>query len=459
MESNNSANNAAPIAPIDKITVSSVRRKLKAGGIDEVISLITRLPPALRAELFIQLKVTEQKSLLNSMPHGLAASILTDCDSATIVPILTDIEPANIIQVLKLISPDNLADILLRLPKNYFEQVIKLLDPELSAEVQKLMTFDPASAGGLMTTRYLSVPNVVTVGRAIELLRFAKRPDTPSYIYIVDANGHLDGVVPLRGLLLTDSRKPVVSAMVKNVVKLKANALKDEIINVFNQYHYISLPVVDDKERLIGIVTFDDVIKAMRQSEKEVIQGITGIDPREFFKTTFAVTRSRLPWMTVTIIGGLGCAVIGRFFQNTLAEMVMIGVFVPIILALGESIGVQTTSVVLTTLGKNISHAELISFIYKELLVSLMIGLYAGIIVSIASILLFNNTYFGLLLGVAIFISVSWAALLALAVSGIMKQLRINPAVASGPLALALIDISTLLIYLGGATFSLTLIK
>ncbi|MBI4833748.1 MAG: magnesium transporter [Planctomycetes bacterium] len=444
----------------EKISPALIRNKLKAGGLAEAVFLVKRLSPALRAEFFLQLRVAEQKALLSAMPPALAASILADCDSASLVSILAGIKPENITPVLKLISPDNLADILLRLPKNYLQEVIKLLDPELSAEVEKLMTFDPESAGGLMTTRYLSVPDVITVGRAIELLRCAKRPDTPSYIYIVDASGRLEGVAPLRGLLLTDSRKSVTSAMVRNVIKLKSSALKKEIIDVFNQYHFISLPVVDEKERLVGIVTFDDVITAMRQSEKEVIQGITGVDPREVFKTTFAVTRSRLPWMTVTIMGGLGCAVIGSFFRDTLAEMVMIGIFIPIILALGESIGVQMTSIVLTTIGDGgIPRAELSAFVYKEFMVSLLIGLYAGVVVSVASVLLFGNINFGLLLSATVFISVCWAALLSLMVSIVMKKLRVNPAVASGPLALALIDMSTMVIYLGSAAFFLSLVK
>src|SRR5438270_363891 len=137
--------------------------------------------------------------------------------------------------------------------------------------------------------------------------RTSGRADTPSYIYIVDANGRLSGVAPLRALLMARPQDSVHSIMVKNVTRLRSSAPLSEITAMFQQYHFVSLPVADDKDRLIGIVSVNAMKEALQQEQDQVLRGITGVDPRERLKQTLAAIRGRLPWITVTILGGLGC--------------------------------------------------------------------------------------------------------------------------------------------------------
>lgn len=241
--------------------------------------------------------------------------------------------------------------------------------------------------------------------------------------------------------------------MVKHVVRLRASAPLDELIRVFNEHHYVSLPVVDDKDRLIGVVTSDDVLGAMRRTEAEVIRGVTGADPREALKETLVAVRGRIPWITVTILGGLGCAFVASFFKRTLEEVIVLGIFVPVVLALAESVGAQTITVSLSALaGGQVSRGEMLRFVFKELRVGILVGLYSGLAVSLASVLWHGDVRLGALIGGAILVSVSWAALLAVVVPSLMRSLRANPAIASGPLVLTVADLSTLLVYLGGAT-------
>jgi magnesium transporter len=448
-----------PLEP-EKLTPTRLRAALKEGRREDVLRALEALSPVRRAELFVQLRPAEQKQILACARAELGASLLAECDSARLSQTLEEIDLGAVEAALRLVPPDNLADIVLHLSPETAARVLERLDPALREEVRKLREFDPETAGGLMTTRYQSVPDVVTVGRALELLRQSRSADASSYIYVVDALGRLTGVVPLRRLILAPPRQSIRSVMVKDVTRLKVTAPKDEILSVFNQYHFVSLPVVDDKDRLVGIVTFDDVMAAMRRSEETVLRSVTGVDPREALKETWVATRGRLPWITVTILGGLACAFIGGFFQRTLAELVVLGIFIPIVLALGESIGAQTTSVVLSTLaGGNPSREELLSFVLKELRVGLLVAVYSGAVVSVTSLAWHGNPRLGLLIGGVVFISVAWAALLAVVIPGAMKRLRVNPAVASGPLVLALADLSTLLVYFGGATLFLPALR
>ena len=446
--------------PTPDLSASKVRGAVKTGGIAEILEPFHALSPVRRAELFVQLHTEEQKAIVSKAPPPLVASILADCDSASLEELLTQIDPTSITAALRLIPPDALADIVLRLPVETAEKILNSVDGVLRADVRKLMTFDRRTAGGLMTTRYLSVPEVVTVERALEIIRSAGRADTPSYIYIVDAQGRLTGVAPLRSLLMARPQDSVHSIMIKTVTRLRASAPLEEIVRMFQEYHYVSLPVVDEKDRLIGIVPLYAMKEAQQEGQEQVLRGITGIDPKERLKQTLVATRGRIPWITVTILGGLGCAFIAGFFEHTLQTMVMLGIFMPIVLALGESIGAQTTSVVLSTLVEGGgTKEELTSFMVKEVLVGLLVAVYSGVLVAASSLLWHGNPRLGLLIGGAVLISVAWAAFLAVVIPGMLKRFKANPAIASGPLVLALADFSTLLVYFGGATLFLRWIQ
>lgn len=443
-----------------KPSASLLRRMIKEGRVAEAIETLRGLPPVRRAELFVQLKADPQKAVLAAAPADLAAAIMADSDSARLVDTLGAMDLASLAPAFALIPPDNLADIVLRLPEAEAARLLERVDPALRDEVRRLMAFDPGTAGGMMTPRYLSVPDVVMVGKALEILREGPRPDSPSYVYVVDAGGKLVGVAPLRQLLLANARAPVSSAKIAEVTRLRTSTPREEIVNLFNQYHFVALPVVDDKDRLVGIVTFDDVMAAMREREREVLRGVTGIDPREALKETLAATRGRIPWVLVTILGGLGCAVVGGFFQKTLSELVVLALFVPIVTALGESIGAQTTAVVLSTLaGGDMSRAELTRFALKEFMVGLLVGIFSGVVVSLASLFWHGNPRIGLLIGGAVFVSVAWTAVLGVFIPGLMKRFKMNPAIASGPLVLSLSDFSTLFVYFGGAALFSSALK
>ncbi len=444
----------------DDLTLTSVRTLLKSGDAQQAVRGLAAISPVSRAEIFMRLRQPEQTTILAAATPELAAAILADCDSTTLSTSLARMDFLSLQPALRLVPPDDLADLLLHLPDEKASELVKNLDPDMREEVRKLMQFDRETAGGLMTTRYLSVPQAVTIARAEEMLRSARPSDHASYVYVVDTFGRLVGTLPLRKLFLADRRTLIDEVASKPVVNVRVSAPRGEIIELFHQHHYLSLPVVDDKDRLVGIVTFDDVKEAMRAAEGDVVHGMTGVDPREAVRATLAATRSRLPWATVTIASGLACAFIAGLFEQTLRELVMLGIFIPIVLALGESIGSQTVSVALSSLATGrVVRGQLGAFVLKELMIGLLVGLYCGVMVAAASLLWHGNPTFGLLVGTAILISVSWAALLGVAIPSLMHRMRINADIASGPLVLAVADVTTLVVYFGGASLMMAAIK
>jgi magnesium transporter len=455
-------NETAPPPPLipEELNPTAVQRAVKEGRNAELIESLRKLAPIPRADLFIRLRPPEQKAILADTPPALAAAILADCDLGSLRATLADLDFETIRAALPLVPAEHLADIALQLPEERREKMLGLLAPELASTVRDLLRFDPHTAGGMMSPRAIRVPEVFSAARALETIRGDRHGGGASYIYVVDRAGKLIGTLPLRRLLMAEPRQPIEPLVHRGAVKVRASAPRDEIVGLFNEHHYVSLPVVDDQDRLLGIVTFDDVMAAMRADEERIVEGITGADPREALGTVVGAAGGRLPWVTVTILGGLGCAVVAGLFQATLKEAIILGIFIPIVLALGESVGAQTTSVVLSSLiSGDVKGAQVGRFLLKELAIGLVVGLYAAAAVGLVSYFWHGNAWTGACIGGAIALSVAWAALLGVAIPGAMVRFRVNPAIASGPLVLALADLSTLFIYFGLAALLIDRIR
>jgi magnesium transporter len=449
---------ADPAEPADAPGVevdspAAVRRLFKAGRPGDVLDALGRMDSTRRNDLFVRLPAPDQKVVLTAASPALAASLLDGCDRAILAHPLAEIDPADLVFALQLVPPESLAEIVLRLPEEAARRLLDTLEAPLRDRVRARTRFDPGTAGGFMSTRCLSVPEVLSVGRALELLRKEDPAEAPTYIYVVDAGGRLVGTAPVRRLLFADVRQPVGAVASREVVRLKASDRADEVIRIFNRFHFLALPVTDDDGRLLGIVTSDDVLGAVQRAENDVVHGVTGADPREALKATFVAMRGRLPWISVTIVGGLICAAIGARFQSVLAEVVAIGLFLPIVLALGEAVAAQTVSVVMSGFAAgNVGRGRLAAFAVKEVLVGLAVGLYAGALTGLASLVWHGNGRIGVVIGAAAAASVAWAAVIGVLIPVALHRLRVNPAFAGGPVALAIADLSTMTIYLGGAT-------
>lgn len=438
------------------VTTARLRHSLRQGEVAVVLEALRRMSPARRAERFLQLPSADQRAVLSAAPPDLTAAILADCDSGTLAMRLRETDLAPFAPALCRMPPDTLADLALHLPEEPRRSLLSLLDPGLRDEVQKLMSYDPETAGGLMTTRYLSVPEVVSVSKATSMLRSARLADSPSYVYVVDANGRLAGTVGLRKLLFASGRECVRDLADREVVRLPATDTRDQILEAFREYRYVSLPVVDEKERLIGIVTFDDAMAAMRRREEEIAHGITGVDPREALQATLVAARSRLPRIAVTLAGGLPCTLVSGFFRETLQETVVLGIFIPLVLALSESVGAQTTSIALSRLhSAGERRPAIAAFFFKEIPIAALVGIFSGAATTLASRLWTSEFRFGFHLGVCVFLSMVWAATLGVAIPSLLVRMRADPAIASGPLVLTLSDLSTPAVCLGGAALFL----
>lgn len=419
------------------------------------MAMLRVMAPLQRSEFFLQLRPAEQRALLALAPPELAAVILWDSDSPSLRTVLSRLDLKVLTPILALIPSDELANLLLPLTPERRDEVLGTLDPVLAGEVRTLLRFDPDTAGGFMKARYLSVPDVVTVSRALDIIRGAKLADSASYIYVVDSSGRLVGTVPLRSLLVAEARTPVRALMQTGAVCLKTSDSRADVLRRFDEHPFVSLPVVDDKERLEGIVTFDEMAEAAREQEQLLVHGVTGAHPLEVWRSTWSAARGRLPWLGCTIVGGLGCALLASLFQEMLAEIVILGMFIPLVLAIAESVAAQTISVLLSSVSRDVPLGERTRFIVKQVGVGSCIGVVAGCVLALVVLVWRKNEAVAAVVGGAACVTAIWATLLGTIAPLLLRRAKVEPAVASGPLVLAMVDVSALAIYLGGASLVL----
>jgi len=401
-----------------------------------------------RPEVFVQLEPREQAAVFDRATADQIIQLLRECDSRSVVDglIMFGIERST--PYLRELPPEELADLALRMKSDYRERLMESLGPAIAAELATILSYPPDTAGGMMTPRYASVPAVVTVSRALDLLREHARADSINYVYVVDAGGKLTGTLPVRSLLAAKPSMKVQDATSGNLVKLSARQPKDEVVRAFKGHKYQALPVVDDQDRLVGVVTAESVLSAVRDQEDEIVFAATGADARELeLRTEVAATR-RLPWITMTVMGGLGCAFIAGLFHATLERAVVLGIFVPLVLAVSESVAAQTATIVLKTLlTGDIPRGALARFLMKEVAVGLLIGLYAAVLVVLASTLWHSDLRLGVVIGCTVVLSVCWSTIVGVAVPTILRRFRVEPSVAGGPVVLMIADLFTLLFY------------
>ncbi len=450
---------AEPPAPLPaEPSPAEVRKALRAARLAEVLGALEHLSPLARAESFLQLGSRERRQVLKAAPPELAAALLSDCDSAALADLLSAFPMRDLAPAFRLIPPDDLADLALRLPSAKAEEVLAQLEDGPREEARKLMSFDPESAGGMMTPRYLAIPDGVTAGKALELVRESAPGVSSSYIYLVDAGGRLAGIVPLRSLVMASPKDPVRDFGLRDIDRLRASAPASEVFAAFDRRPLLSLPVVDDKDRLLGIVAADDAGAARQRAEENVLRGVTGVDPREALRTTLVSAAGRAPWLGATIAAGLGCAMAASAFHDALSRLAVVGAFVPLVLAMADSIAAQTMAVVLSARsGSAARGAAMRALLWKEIRIGLVVSVAGAFAIALASVAWHRRLDLALLIGGAVLVSGAWAALLGALMPGLLERARVKPENAGGPLTLAVADLSALLIFLGAAAGFLAL--
>ncbi|MDN5347237.1 MAG: magnesium transporter [Clostridia bacterium] len=424
-------------------------------GIPHLQNLLKELQPVDIADLLTTLEPDERALVFDQLDLEKAALVLNELSREALASVINALGPERMADILEAMSSDDAADILGELSTNVKDRLLSLMESEEARDVRGLLGYPPDTAGGLMTTEYVAIKEDITAGEAIEILR-ATAPDaeTVYYIYVVNSQNQLVGVVSLRELIIAPTSKLISEIMHRKVISVTVDMDQEEVARIVSRYDFLAVPVVDHERKLLGIVTVDDVIDVIQEEATEDIYLLAGTsDIEEERGHLWNALRSRLPWLIVTMLEGMVAGVVLRGIEQALQAMVALAFFIPLLTGMGGNVGTQSATLTVRGLatGQINSHRTLIT-VFKEVSVGASIGLFFGVLVGLIASFWQQKPVLGLIVGLAMLGNMTTAATMGTLVPMFFKRVGIDPAVASAPFISASIDITGLLIYASLAT-------
>ena len=346
---------------------------------------------------------------------------------------------------------DDATDVIQDLPEDVQEEVLEALkDEEHSSDISMLMNYDEDSAGGIMDIDFVSADWNWTVKNALKKLREqVENVDQVYTIYVVDSSNKFKGILSLKRFLYTSDETLIKDIYKKDSISVLANEDSESVALKMEKYDLVVVPVVDENNKLLGRITIDDALDVIKEEAEKDYQMASGISEKvESSDSLFVISRARLPWLLIGLVGGiLGAYVIG-FFEYQLKENAVMATFIPLILAMGGNVGVQSSAIIVQSLANNtLNYESIFKKLFKELLVALFNGFICASIALIFCWITRSDFYLALTIGVSLVAVFTYAGLFGTFVPLILNKYKIDPALATGPFITTTNDIIGLLIY------------
>ena len=427
-----------------------------------VAGLAERIDAAEWADLVPQLEPDEVAVLLQWLPAEEIPALLEELAPSEAARILRTLAAPKAAQLLEEMDPDDAADVVEQLPSHAADAILIRMRPSEAAEIRELSVYPPDSAGGIMTPAYVAVPQGATAEEAIVAIRnLVDSAETVNYVYVVDEERRLLGVLSLYRLLLSRAATPVVELMAPTTVRVRASTDQEVAARLLTDRNLLAIPVVDDDDRLLGIITEDDVADVLQAEATEDIERLGGSQPLNVpyrLSNVQLLVRKRVIWLLVLFVAEAYTGMVLRGFEAELTTVVALGFFIPLLIGTGGNIGSQTVTLIVRAMAiGEITLRDIGWIIFKELRVGLIMGLVMGAVGFAQAAFLGVSSDIGLVVALTLVAISAWSATVAAALPLVLRRLRVDPAVVSAPFISTLVDGTGLIIYFEIARFVLSL--
>ena len=361
-------------------------------------------------------------------------------------------------QIISEMSSDELVDLLGTLDEDEQNEIITNMNTAEVEEVKTLLSYDPESAGGIMATEFISIKETDTVNETINYLRtMAPDSETPYYIYVVDDLDVLKGVVPLRQIIVSTPDTLIKDIMIENIISAPVDMDQEEVSHIFEKYGFMAIPVVDHNGEILGIITVDDVMEIMKEEYTEDMFRLAGLDEEEKVAgTVIGAIKSRLPWLLVNLVTATLAAKTVSLFENTIAQIVALATFMPMVAGMGGNAGSQTLTLIIRGIAiGEISYENQADILKKEIAIGIINGLCIGLVVGVLGYFWVGSLAFGFVIGTAMLLNLIVATISGYLVPILLKKVGIDPALASAVFVTTVTDVLGFFFFLGLATVML----
>jgi len=401
--------------------------------------------------VLMELDTLQSKYIIDLLDDEISAEIISELDSDIRKEFLETFTAEEVVGIIKMIDSDDAADILNEQGLKFREEILsKVSDHELLENLQDLLRYDEDCAGGLMAKELVKANSDWTVSQCIEeIKRQAEEVDKLYSIYVVNSNEKLIGRVSLKKILLAPNHTKIEDLYEEDIISVDVFMPEDELVQLMSKYDLDAVPVVNVQNKLVGRITIDDVVDVItEQAEKErnLMAGIS--ENVETNDSIWELTRARLPWLLIGVLGGLLSAMLMGVFEEELQSYAAIAFFIPLITATGGNVGIQSSSIIVQSLVNKTAFDESTSkTLFKSFLVSLMNGTAICLVVVTFVFAFKQEVNLSIVVGIAIFTVVIIASLMGTVTPIILSNFGVNPAVASGPFITTANDILGIAIY------------
>jgi magnesium transporter len=440
----------------NRILVESIKRLLRRGATSHLSKIVNKTHAADLSLVFHSLSLAQQRKLFGLISNVEQKGILfSELDEDTFQDLTEDMRVEDIVRILESMPTDDVADIIGRLPEEKSQAILDIMIRAESQEVEDLLRYGDDTAGGIMVPDFIALREDVTAREAIESLQTEHSDvEMAFYLYVVDEYGKLVGVSSLRQLVVVSPATPLREFMITDVFSVQTDMDQEEVAKLVARYDILAVPVVDGSNRLMGIVTVDDVIDILRKEATEDILKMAGAG-EEFVETKsiFKSTRIRLPWLFASCLGGIFAFFIIGEFESSLSKIAYLAAFIPVIMGMGGNIGTQSSTIVVRGLATGrINVRDIWTVVFKELSIGLILGSVYGLLIGSVAQVRYSMEALALSVALAVICSMSVAALVGSLVPMGFARINIDPAVATGPLVTTAIDIISVFFYFMIAT-------
>ncbi len=431
--------------------IEEIEQLVTEGKLSELQQLLDPIHPADIAVLLDELETETAVTLFELLPIEIASEVLDETGGQIRQELVEKVDDERLADLLDELPMDDAAEFLEDLPDEISDRLIGLMEPEEAAEVQELLAYEEETAGRLMTRDVVALRRQWTVSETFNYLRSLEDAETLHYLYVVDRDNKLIGVVPLRTLILAQPDQTIESLMSSDVASIPVTADQEELAEFVSRYDYFVVPVVSELNELLGVVTVDDVLDIFEEEVTEDIQRLGGSEPLDqpyFAVSVFQIVRKRIGWLLLLFVASTLSGEVIRFFQNELDLVVALGFFITLITGTGGNAGSQTVATIIRAITLDeVRLSNLSAAWWREVSVGLLLGLVMGA-VGIVRALLWNTGYeVAFVVALTLPIIVVWSTTVATVIPVVADRYRIDPTVISGPMIATIVDATGLLIY------------
>ncbi|SPJ23829.1 magnesium transporter [Palleronia abyssalis] len=436
---------------LDRETIRVVRDAVDAEDRDALLAAMEPMHPADIADLLEQLDEGPRHRLIALLGHDFDGEVLSELDEGLREEVIAALSPAVLTDAVRKLESDDVVDLLETLEEPQKEAILGSLTRPDRIAIERAMSFPDGSAGRLMQREVVTAPEHWTVGDAIDFMRASlDLPEQFYHIVLVDPRYRPIGHVTLGKVMSSDRVTPLRELLEDSFRTIPATQDEEDVAYAFNQYHLISAPVVDDNDRLVGVITIDDAMIVLSEENEEDLLLLAGVGDESIADRTLQIVRQRFPWLLVNLGTAILASLVIAQFEDVLAAVVALAVLMPIVASMGGNAGTQSMTVAVRAIAtRDLTGSNAWRVVRREVTAGLLNGVAFAIIIGIVGVIWFGNVLLGVVIALAMVINLVVAGLAGVLLPILLDKAGVDPALASGTFVTTVTDVVGFFAFLG----------